>query len=117
MRNLLWVALTATYPPLVYLGLAHAEPRVLALLLLVLGLARFATAGGSRQALAVADEQTARQGHPPETVRLYRYRDDAALHAARPDMAGLPVTAHAALLARVRLELLALGQAVAIEYA
>ncbi len=54
MRNLLWVALTATYPLLVYLGLAHAEPRVMALLLLVLGLARFATARGSRQALVVA---------------------------------------------------------------
>lgn len=54
MRNLLWVALTATYPLLVYLGLAHAEPRVMALLLLVLGLARFATAGNSKQALAVA---------------------------------------------------------------
>jgi len=55
-------------------------------------------------------------------VRLYRYRDDAALHAARPDMAGLPVTAHAALLARVRLArvrlaLMARGQAVVIEYA
>jgi DNA-binding transcriptional regulator YiaG len=71
----------------------------------------------TRQALAVADEQTARQGHPPETVRLYRYRDEAALHAARPDMAGLPVTAHASLLARVRLALLARGQAVVIEYA
>ena len=70
-----------------------------------------------RQALAVVDEQTAKQGHPPETVRLYRYRDDAALHAARPDMDGLPVTAHAALLARVRLALLARGQAVVIEYA
>jgi uncharacterized membrane protein len=54
VRNLLWVALTAIYPLLVYLGLAHAEPRVMALLLLVLGLARFATAGGSRQALFVA---------------------------------------------------------------
>jgi hypothetical protein len=54
---------------------------------------------------------------PPEVVRLYRYRDDAALHAARPDMDGLPVTAHAALLARVRLALLARGQAVVIEYA
>lgn len=41
MRNLIWVALTATYPVLVYLGLAHAEPRVLALLLLGLALARF----------------------------------------------------------------------------
>ena len=52
-----------------------------------------------------------------KVVRLYRYRDDAALHAARPDMDGLPVTAHAALLARVRLALLARGQAVVIEYA
>ena len=77
--------------------------------------AQFAEA--TRQALAVVDEQTAKQGQPPETVRLYRYRDDAALHAARPDMAGLPVTAHAALLARVRLALLARGQAVVIEYA
>ena len=71
----------------------------------------------TRQALAVVDEQTAKQGHPPETVRLYRYRDDAALWAARPDMHGLPVTAHAALLARVRLALLARGQDVVIEYA
>ena len=46
-----------------------------------------------------------------------RYWDDAALHAARPDMDGLPVTAHAALLARVRLALLARGHAVVIEYA
>lgn len=71
----------------------------------------------TRQALAVVDEQTQKQGHPPETVRLYRYRDDAALWQARPDMAGLPVTAHAALLARVRLALLARGQDVVIEYA
>lgn len=74
-------------------------------------------AEATRHALAVVDEQTAKQGHPPETVRLYRYRDDEALWHARPDMRGLPVTAHAALLARVRLELLARGQAVAIEYA
>lgn len=77
--------------------------------------AQFAEA--TRQALAVVDEQTAAQGHPPETVRLYRYRDDAELWQARPDMRGLPVTAHAALLARVRSALLARGQAVAIEYA
>jgi len=56
-------------------------------------------------------------GYPPEVVRLYRYRDDAALHAARPDMAGLPVTAHASLLARVRLALLARVQSVVVEYA
>ena len=77
--------------------------------------AQFAEA--TRQELAVVDEQTARQGHPPEVVRLYRYRYDAVLWAARPDMSGLPVTAHAALLARVRLALLARGQAVVIEYA
>lgn len=53
MRNILWVALTALYPVLVYLGLAHAEPRVLALLLLALALARY-LASRSRQALAVA---------------------------------------------------------------
>lgn len=74
-------------------------------------------AEATRQALAVVDEQTAAQGQAPRTVYLYRYRDEAALWAARPDMQGLPVTAHAALLARVRLALLASGQAVAIEYA
>jgi transcriptional regulator with XRE-family HTH domain len=76
--------------------------------------AQFAEA--TRQALAVVDEQTEKQGRQPETVRLYRYRDDAALWAALPDMDGLPVTAHAALLARVRLALLDRGQAVVIEY-
>jgi len=53
VRNILWVALTALYPVLVYLGLAHAEPRVLALLLLALALARY-LASRSQQALAVA---------------------------------------------------------------
>ena len=77
--------------------------------------AQFAEA--TRQALAVVDEQTAKQGRPPKTVRLYRYRDDAALWEARPDMRGLPVTAHAALLARVRIALQDRGQSVAIEYA
>lgn len=71
----------------------------------------------TRQALAVVDEKTAKQGRPPETVTLYRYRDDAALWEARPDMAGLPVTAHAALLARVRLALIERGQPVTIDYA
>jgi hypothetical protein len=74
-------------------------------------------ARSQRQALYVANEQALKQGQPPETVRLYRYRDDAALWAARPDMDDLPVTAHAALLARVRLALLDRGQAVVIEYA
>ncbi|KQV85771.1 hypothetical protein ASC91_24410 [Pelomonas sp. Root1237] len=53
VRNILWVALTALYPVLVYLGLAHAEPRVLALLLLALALARY-LASRSQQALAIA---------------------------------------------------------------
>jgi len=53
VRNILWVALTALYPLLVYLGLAHAEPRALALLLLALALARY-LASRSRQALIVA---------------------------------------------------------------
>lgn len=53
MRNLIWVALTATYPLLVYLGLAHAEPRALALLLLGMALARF-LASRSQQALGLA---------------------------------------------------------------
>lgn len=53
MRNLIWVALTASYPVLVYLGLAHAEPRALALLLLGLALARF-LASRSQQALGLA---------------------------------------------------------------
>lgn len=74
-------------------------------------------AESTRQALAVVADQTATHGAPPETVHLYRYRDEAALWAARPDMQGLPVTAHAALLARVRVALLALGQRVSIEYA
>ncbi len=47
------MALTATYPLLVYLGLAHAEPRALALLLLSLALARF-LASRSQQALGLA---------------------------------------------------------------
>lgn len=47
------MALTATYPLLVYLGLAHAEPRALALLLLGLALARF-LASRSQQALGLA---------------------------------------------------------------
>jgi len=53
LRNLIWVALTATYPLLVYLGLAHAEPRALALLLLGLALARY-LASRSQQALGLA---------------------------------------------------------------
>lgn len=53
MRHWPWLALTAAYPLLVYLGLAHAEPRTLALLLLGLALARLVLAR-SQPALGVA---------------------------------------------------------------
>jgi uncharacterized membrane protein len=55
VRHIAWVALTAAYPLLVYLGIAHAEPRALALLLLGLALARLLAGGArSQQALAIA---------------------------------------------------------------
>jgi uncharacterized membrane protein len=53
LRNLLWVLLTAAYPLLVYFGLTRAEPRVIALLLCALALARW-LGSRSHQALAVA---------------------------------------------------------------
>ncbi|MBB5205760.1 putative membrane protein [Inhella inkyongensis] len=53
MSKLLGLAVMASYPLLVYLGLAHAEPRALALLLLALGLARYLTAR-SQAALGMA---------------------------------------------------------------
>jgi transcriptional regulator with XRE-family HTH domain len=67
------------------------------------------------EALAVAHEQRDKHGQP-ETVELKRYRTDEALWTARPDMAGLPVTAHAALLNRARRLLGAAGFAVSIQY-
>lgn len=60
--------------------------------------------------LGISDSGGRHRNRPPKLGHAQ------ALHAARPDMAGLPVTAHAALLARVRLALMARGQAVVIEY-
>ena len=63
-----------------------------------------AGAGGGRR----ADGQAGPPARNRAAVPLSGRR--RALHAARPDMSGLPVTAHAALLARVRLALLARGR-------
>lgn len=38
----------------------------------------------------------------PQRVMLVRYRTDAELHQFRPEMAGLPASCHAALLARLQ---------------
>lgn len=48
MRWALVLGLTAAYPLLVFASLGHVEPRTMALLLLVLGLLRMASGGGSR---------------------------------------------------------------------
>ena len=53
----------------------------------------------------------------PQDVTLYRYDTDAELWERRPDMAGLPVTCHAALLARARRLLSAAGFRVVIAWA
>jgi len=62
------------------------------------------------QALATAHGE-------PQDVTLYRYDTDAELWERRPDMAGLPVTCHAALLARARRLLSAAGFRVVIAWA
>lgn len=69
----------------------------------------------AQQAVDVAQQITHEHGKP-ETVALFRYKDEASLWADRPDMQGLPLAAHAALLARTRLSLIAAGFAVRIEY-
>lgn len=52
----------------------------------------------------------------PAAVTLLRYRTDADLWRFRSDMKGLPATAHAALLARLRTALVARGVTVSIIY-
>ncbi len=54
------------------------------------------------QAINVIDDQIKGQGELPEKVVLLRYRTDEDLWQFRSDMAGLPVTYHAAMLARLR---------------
>lgn len=72
------------------------------------------------RAAVAATEQARRlmlaQGKPT-SVTLFRYASDDELWAARADMAGLPATCHAALLARARRLLIDDGQAVEIHWA
>lgn len=70
----------------------------------------------AEQALSVSEAARKEHGQP-ESIDLKRYRTDEALWAARPDMLGLPVTAHAALLDRCRRVLLAAGFSVTLQYA
>ena len=71
-----------------------------------------AARGALDQAQALATAHGA-----PQEVTLYRYDTDAELWERRPDMAGLPVTCHAALLARARRMLGAAGFRVVIAWA
>lgn len=50
------------------------------------------------------------------SVCLVRYRTDADLHRYRPDMAGMPASLHAAMLARLRRELFRMGVVSKIVY-
>lgn len=66
---------------------------------------------------AVEQAKAAKAEHgAPESVDLVRYRTDAALWAAHPEMKPLPVTAHAALLYRCMRKLEAAGFAVTIDF-
>ena len=71
-----------------------------------------AARGALEQAQALATAHGA-----PQTITLYRYDNDAEMWERRPDMAGLPVTCHAALLARARRLLSAAGFRVVIAWA
>ena len=71
-----------------------------------------AARGALDQAQALATAHGA-----PQEVTLYRYDTDAELWERRPDMAGLPVTCHAALLARARRLLRTADFAVVIAWA
>ena len=71
-----------------------------------------AASGALDQAQALATDHGS-----PQVVTLYRYDADAELWERRPDMTGLPVTCHAALLAQTRRLLSAAGFRVAIDWA
>jgi hypothetical protein len=58
----------------------------------------------------------AREHSQPQDVVLRRYRSDGDLWVGRPDMIGLPVTYHSAILARVKDELQAEGFVVIIDF-
>ena len=58
-------------------------------------------------------DYSAKRAGPP----LLRYRSNEALWADLPEWSGLPVTAHAAMLARARRRMASGGAVVAIQYA
>jgi transcriptional regulator with XRE-family HTH domain len=65
---------------------------------------RLESAAETMEAQSVAQIRAtiAEYGTPVEPVLLVRYQDDDDLARYQPEMAGLPVTFHAAVLARVR---------------
>jgi len=56
----------------------------------------------AQHAVAVVREQAQAMGSMPESITLLRYRETDDLWHYRPDFRPLPVTTHAALLARCR---------------
>lgn len=67
-------------------------------------------------AVQAVKETAEEQGGLPESVSLVRYRTDTDLHRYRPDMAGMPASLHAAMLARLRRELFKMGVVSRIVY-
>lgn len=60
-------------------------------------------------------ETTIKFGEPEEVV-LYRFRTEGLLWSHHPEMDGVPITCHAAMLARLRRKLTEHGIAVVIDY-
>lgn len=54
------------------------------------------------QAISQVEQMVSELGQPSVPIHLVRYASDADLGHFQPDMAGLPVTYHAATLARIR---------------
>ena len=67
------------------------------------------------ESLSVVDK-VARKNGKPEKVVLLRYHTDADLHHHRPDLAGMPTTFHACIVARLRGQLMARGIETKIVY-
>ena len=68
-------------------------------------------------AVAQVREVAKQAGALPETIELARYRTDAELWNAHPDYRPMPVTCHAAMLARTAQALRAAGISSTIDYA
>ena len=80
----------------------------------VLELERMAVRAAS-ESVGQAQLTRAKRG-APEVVELYRYRTDAEMWEAHPEMRTLPATYHAAMLARSRALLLEQGFTVEIQW-